>query len=112
MTARRHERTFPASICCVVDVTALPGDWWTVTGQDAAGLERQAVREVPQGHRLHGLVLEAVAVKRHLKEVIYWLPSEQAWAWVHLTGHVEVDQRWPSCVVAREWDALVADLLD
>ena len=96
----------------VVDVTALPGDWWAVSGEEAAALELQVAHEAPQGHRLQGVVIKPVAVKRHLKDVIYWLPSEQQWAWVHLTGQVETDPLWPSTLLASDWERLVAQLVD
>jgi hypothetical protein len=93
------------------DLKPLPGEWWEVHGtDDAAGLEREMASELPPDHILAGVSAHAVAVRRHLKEVIFWLPDSSTWARVHLTYHVETDPRWPSSFTARSWDALVEEL--
>ena len=94
------------------DVSALPGEWWLVSGEDAAELERQLAREVSQGHPLHGAEVQAVAIKRHRKDVVYWLPSKTQWAFVHLTGRHETDPRWPMVFLASQWEEIVAELVD
>jgi len=84
-----------------VDVDRLPGDWWVVDGTgDGAALERELASELPQGHALVGVKARAVAVRRHLKDVIFWLPDTSEWALVHLTYRVEADPGWPSTFVA------------
>ncbi len=94
-----------------IDLSSLPGEWWLVKDQEqAAELTREVEREVPPGHDLHGLRVEAVAVKRHLKDVILWLPDSSRWAWVHLTYKMESDPRWPSTVLVSDWPELVEEL--
>ncbi len=94
-----------------IDLTLLLGEWWLVRDQDqAAELTREVQRELTPGHVLHGLRIEAVAVKRHLKDVIFWLPDSSQWALVHLTYKVEPDPRWPTAIVASDWLELVDEL--
>ncbi|MBO0901773.1 putative glycolipid-binding domain-containing protein [Cellulomonas sp. zg-ZUI22] len=73
-------------------------------------LEAELAREVVEGHRLHGLPVQAVAVHRPEKEVVFWLPQEDLWAWVHLTWTKESSPRWPSVVLCDSWQALVREL--
>jgi hypothetical protein len=92
------------------DIAMLPGEWWAVHGTDASELEQELQREAPEGHILHGLRVLAVAVRRHLKDVVFWVPSLEQWALVHLTGHVETDPQWPSTTRTRDWKDLVTEL--
>jgi hypothetical protein len=94
------------------DLDALPGDWWAVNGQEAAELELELVREMPVGHVLHDASVQAVAVKRHLKDVVYWVPGAEQWALVHLTRNVETNPSWPATTLAADWNELVAELID
>ena len=94
------------------DIAILPGEWWAVQGTDASELEQELQREAPKGHVLHGLSVQAVGVRRHLKDVVFWVPSLEQWALVHLTRQVETDPRWPSTTCTRNWDDLVAELDD
>jgi hypothetical protein len=54
------------------DLAVLPGEWWTVQGTDASELEQELQREAPEGHVLHGLWVQAVGVRRHLRDVVFW----------------------------------------
>jgi len=93
------------------DLGDLPGEWWSVQGTpDAADLENELARELAPGHVLAGTSLQAVAVRRHLKEVIFWLPDTSEWVLIHLTHRQETDPRWPSPTFAKEWAALVDEL--
>lgn len=94
------------------NIAILPGEWWEVQGTDAAELEQELQREAPEGHVLHGLSVQAVGARRHLTDVVFWVPSLEQWALVHLSRRVETDPRWPSTVCTRHWDELVAELGD
>lgn len=93
------------------DLEALAGDWWEVHGtEQAAELQRELARELPREHVLGGVPVEAVAVKRNLKDVAFWLPQSAEWAHVHLSYKVETDARWPWTVVVMTWTDLVYEL--
>lgn len=95
------------------DLARLPGEWWSVWGTpEARTLEDELARETSPGHDLHGDVAEAVAVKRHLKDVIFWLPETEHWAFVHLTYRHERDPRWPDALIAEHLDQIVEELVD
>lgn len=107
-----HGRPSGGSALPAFDLSDLPGDWWTVRGTaDAADLERELAPELAHGHGLEGVRVEAIAVKRHLKDVIFWLPESGEWAFVHLTYRAETDPRWPSTVVGSTWADLVAEMV-
>jgi len=55
-------------------------------------------REAPNGHQLANVEVAAVAIRRPLKETIYFLSEDQRWAWVHLTWYAESDPSLPSVV--------------
>jgi len=94
-----------------VDPGSLPGEWWLVQDErQSADLTRELHREKPPGHVLHGVRAEPVAVKRHLKDVIFWLPDSKQWASVNLTYQDESDPRWPSATLTRRWTELVQEL--
>jgi hypothetical protein len=93
-----------------VDVASLPGEWWLVSGSDSESLESELRREAPSGRRLVGVAVVPACVKRHLDDVVFWLPETRQWALVHLTYHVETDPQWPSTYVYDDWDVLVRDL--
>lgn len=103
-----------ASVRCVSipshDIALLPGEWWAVQGADAAELEQELQREAPEGHVLHGHSVEAAGVRRPLKDVVFWVPSLEQWALVHLTGKVESDPQWPTTTCTPNWDDVVAQL--
>jgi hypothetical protein len=94
------------------DMALLPGEWRKVQPPEAAELEQELRREVPQGHVLHGVRVHAVAVRRHLKDVVFWVPTSKQWALVHLTGRPEDDPHWPSTFCARRWEDVSAELSD
>lgn len=87
---------------------------WTVVLGTPEGdrLHDELQRELPAGHTLHGSRVLAVAVRQHLKETVWWLPVEGAWAVVHLTGTVETDPRFPTTVRLSSWTEVVAELAD
>jgi hypothetical protein len=87
---------------------------WTVVLGTADGerLREELVREIAVGHPLHGTRVQPVAVRQHVKETIYWLPDEAAWAVVHLTWAAEPDPRWPTAVLLDTWSHVVAELAD
>lgn len=94
------------------DLARLPGEWWEVESSDAAEIEHALRRELSDGHLLHGVNVRAIAVRRHLKDVVFWLPAVRQWAYVHLTGRGESDPQWPSVFCAPDWDAVVAELAE
>jgi hypothetical protein len=94
------------------DLEALPGDWWAVSDEEAAALELELAREVPVGHVLRDATAHAVAVRRHMKDVVYWLPGSKKWALVHLTHRAEADPTWPATSLATDWDGVVAELVE
>jgi hypothetical protein len=53
-----------------------------------------------------------VALHRHRKEAVFWLPEQASWAVVHLTWSREADPRWPTTVLAADWSEVVAELAD
>lgn len=94
------------------DLTRLPGEWWEVEASESVKLEQALRCEVPIGHLLHGVSAQAVAVRRQLKDVVFWLPTVRQWAVVHLTGRAESNPHWPSAFCAPRWDAVVAELAE
>jgi hypothetical protein len=56
--------------------------------------------------------LVCVAWRRHMKEIVFWLPRSQQWAVVHLTWAVESDPGWPSTELGATWSDVVAELRD
>lgn len=94
------------------DVTDLPGEWWATSGDSATALEKGLLAQVTAGHPLHGVPVRAVAVRRHLKDVVFWVPSTRQWALVHLTGRLETHPRWPSAALLTDWSDVVAELSD
>ena len=92
------------------DVSLLAGEWREVAGSAATELEDALAAEVSPSHPLHPLEVQATAVRRHLKDVVFWVPPMRQWALVHLTGHREADPRWPSVSLHDDWNNLVADL--
>lgn len=106
-----RERPPAVSALSASELSDLPGQWWTVIGTpDAVELESELGRELPEGHVLRGIRVEAIAVRKRLKDVVYWLPESERWAWVHLTYAVETDPRWPSAVVAATWAEMIEDM--
>lgn len=88
----------------------LPGVWFTASDlPNWAEVEAELHREVAPGHVLHGVRFEIVAVRRHLKDVVGWLPESRQWGWTHLTWHEDVDPRRPATDLYDSWAALVAD---
>lgn len=92
------------------DLSLLHNDWSEVDAMQDADLEAELVREVPEKHVLRGRQATAIAVRRHRKDVIYWLPDDRIWAWVHLTWTTETDPKWPRTVTAAEWESLAAEV--
>ena len=95
------------------DPSLLPDRWSIVRASDASReLEDELGRELSEAHRLSDVVAQAVAVKRMLKDVIFYLPVEKSWAVVHLTGRPESSPRWPSTTVVTTWAAVIEELGD
>ena len=95
-----------------MDLSRLSELWQDVRGSaEGAELEAELTREVSAAHPLEHVGLQAVAVRRLRKEVIYALPDGR-WAWVHLTWTKENDPRWPSTVIVPSWDALLVEIQD
>ena len=95
-----------------MDLSRLSELWQDVRGSaEGAELEAELTREVSVAHPLEHVGLQAVAVRRLRKEVIYALPDGR-WAWVHLTWTKENDPRWPSTVIVPSWDALLVEIQD
>jgi hypothetical protein len=102
------------------DVTAPPEDldlsllsnlWWSVVGtEEASSLEVELRREAVAGHRLFDVDVVAVACRKLMKEVVYWLPGERLWAVVHLTWSIERGARWPTTETVGTWAEVVAVL--
>lgn len=93
------------------DLEPLPGEWHPVHGtEQARALEAELTRELTQGHELKGVTAEAVAVRRHLKDVVFWLPDTAEWAWVHLTYTIETNRMWPTAFVTTRWESLVEEI--
>jgi len=96
-----------------VQLDRLPGDWWNVGGTSQADdLKAELQRELPERHVLSGVTVEAIAVRRHPKDVLFWLPQEREWAWVHLTYRSEKDPRWPSTFIAADIQSVIAELTE
>lgn len=92
---------------------AMLSDLWTALGAaDAERFEVELAREVAEGHPLFGERVRAVAVRELMKEVIFWLPVERRWAWVHLTWTTETSPKWPRVDVHDTWASLVSALRD
>lgn len=93
---------------------ALLSAWWTDVRatSDADELEAELARELAPGHALAGRTAVAVAVREFRKEVVFRLPDDGRWAWVHLTWTSETDPRWPSTVMCETWQDLIAELRD
>ncbi|MCW5833937.1 MAG: hypothetical protein KIS78_16170 [Labilithrix sp.] len=68
-----------------------------VTGDVAAALEKELVRELPSGHPLHGRSVRAVARRDDRDDVAYEVDGGKLCV-VHLTYRAETDPRWPSSV--------------
>jgi hypothetical protein len=89
------------------DLNQLSALWYAVPKGQVEELRAEVRAECPEGHLLHGLAVEPLAIRQHLKELICWLPEREAWAWVHLTGRAESDPRWPSTELTSDWGELV-----
>jgi hypothetical protein len=88
----------------------LPGEWFAATDlPNIDEVERELRAELPPGHVLDGVTFELVAVRRHLKDVVIWLPDSRRWGWTHLTWNSESDPRMPSTGLYDSWEGLVAD---
>ncbi|MBT9254431.1 hypothetical protein KMZ32_01825 [Phycicoccus sp. MAQZ13P-2] len=95
-----------------MDLSRLSELWTDVRGTEAgAELEAELAREVAANHPLAHVSVQAVAVRKLRKEVIYAVPDGR-WVWVHLTWTKESDPRWPSTVIVPTWDELLAELTD
>lgn len=95
-------------------MATLSDDWTAVraSSQEATDLASELCRELSPDHALAAEQFVAVAVRRHRKDCIFWLPDSQRWALVHLTWTREVDARWPSAEVLVSWGAVVASVRD
>lgn len=96
-----------------VDPSSLPGDWRDLRGRpEADQYARTLAEEAPSTHLLSGQVVQAIAAKKNMKDVVFWLPEKQQWALVHLTGRVETDPRWPTAMLTRHWSVVIFELSD
>ncbi len=94
------------------DLNDLPGEWRSVYDTpEAQTLVQELDREMPEEHALRGRHLIAVAVRRNLKDTVFWLPETSEWVHAHLSQRAETDSRWPSVFVASDWQALVDELI-
>jgi len=94
-----------------VDIAELGPRWWSPDEALSTQLLAELRSEAPSGHALDGVAMEAVAVKKLLKDVVLWLPETEQWAAVHLTYKHESDLRWPLTTIAPTWDDLLAEIL-
>lgn len=93
-----------------MDLTQLGPRWWAPDETESTNLLQELRDEMPDGHVLSGVAVEAVAVKKLLKDLILWLPDSNEWAAVHLTSRTESDPQWPSTVVAVTWSGLLSEV--
>jgi hypothetical protein len=91
----------------------LSSEWTVIKGSpQAEGLVAELYREMPSSHPLRGVAVEAIAIRRHLKEIVLFLPEDETWAVVHLTWHVEDNPTFPFTVRAPTWDSVIAELAE
>jgi hypothetical protein len=69
--------------------------WFAVGDEDAAGLERELARELPDGHVLKGVSVRAIARRFDQDDVVFRLEDGRLCV-VHLTWNVEREPAWPS----------------
>lgn len=74
--------------------------WREVGGHEAAGLERELRRELPDGHALHGRLVRAVARGEDCDDVAFRV-EDAGLCIVHLTWRIETDPQWPHAVFAE-----------
>ena len=89
-------------------------DLWFVVIDTEQGLEleQELRREAPDGHVLRGREVRAIAMRKLMKEVLYWLPAEERWAVVHLTWYAETNPSFPTTVMCNSWHEVLAELAD
>ena len=92
------------------DLGDLSERWMRVEPDREDEYRSELRRECPAGHLLHDVDVEPLAIRRLLKEIVYWVPDRRLWAWVHLTWTVESDPRLPRTELFAEWGALVQAL--
>jgi hypothetical protein len=65
--------------------------------EDSSKFDAELVREVSEGHVLHGLSLRAIARHEACDDVLFASDDDAVYV-VHLTwvGHREPDPRWPT----------------
>ena len=86
----------------------LPAEWRTVENDEARGLIAELRRELPSGHDLFGLELEAIARHETTDDVLFrQVPDDGPRFWVHLTWNVESDPAWPHTVVCHGEEAFL-----
>ena len=95
------------------DMTLLSDRWTEVHGlPEAVSLAVELTRELTEGHRLFDVSVRAVAVRKLRKDVLFWLPADNRWAWVHLTWATETSPAWPSSEVVETWHEAVKAVTD
>ena len=82
--------------------------WREVDRREAAGLERELARELPEGHVLHGRVARAVAVGGNGDDVAFEVEGAGLCV-VHLTWRIETDPRWPWTTFVEALSEIDAD---
>jgi len=112
MSVHRTGQTWPVATEPDFDFAMLSDRWTALSAADAEHFEVELAREVAEGHPLFGEPVRAVAVRELKKEIIFWLPVERRWAWVHLTWTKETSPKWPSVDVHDLWASLVWALRD
>lgn len=70
--------------------------WIPISGEDAARLEAELARELPEGHVLKPMRGRAFARRLDRDDVAFELDDGRRFI-VHLTWSVESDPRWPQC---------------
>src|SRR4051794_6118560 len=94
------------------DLGALSSDWSQATGEGADRLTAELQRGTAEGHDLKRIEVLPIAKHKRGKEVLFWLPATDEWAWVHLTGAVETDPQSPSVERAPTWLEIVELLME
>jgi hypothetical protein len=74
-------------------------------------VEEELRREVPDGHILAGMEIQAIARRHDRDDVLVALPGSR-WAVIHLTwrGNRERDARWPTAELLMSEEELTARL--
>jgi hypothetical protein len=73
-------------------------------------LSARLQREVPPKHVLHGLKVNAIAIRIDKDDVLFEVAGgEMPLAVVHMTWRKETNSRWPSTKLFRSWEHWVRE---